>query len=234
VPVSRAFWAVRGCVAACGGLISARKQPPAFQAAARCDANVARSIEQDAGAMVSFSIARSSRRFRFNAAVGVASLALFSLYVLALTQMQHSTERTYAELRSSDPDLYLSKIRQAEGFRVYLRQFTELKGYDTPKLVAPPFVIGRWALYDQPMRVDDAYVPPVCLDDVVIQDGLIRVGRPKLADYKVHYVIEGPMVLAQRDNAAPISIVPIGYGVHVNHIVITLPGSKPRYGYLCK
>lgn len=184
--------------------------------------------------MVNFNIARSSRRFRFNAGVGLASLALFAIYVFALTQVQHSTEKAYAELRVSDPDLYLSNIRQAEGFRVYLRQFTELKGYGTPQFEAPPFVIGRWVLYGEPMRVDDAYVPPVCLDDVVIQDGLIRVGRPKPADYKVHYVIEGPMVLARRESGAPISIVPIGYGVHVNHIVISLPGAKPRYGYLCK
>jgi hypothetical protein len=187
-----------------------------------------------AGAMVNFNIARSSRRFRFTAGVGIVSLVLFGAYVFALTQIQHSTEKSYAELRATDPDLYLSKIRQAEGFRVYLRQFTEMKGYGTPKLEAPPFVIGRWVLYDEAMRVDDAYVPPVCLDDVVIQDGLIRVGRPKPAEYKVHYVIEGPLVLAQRESASPISIVPIGYGVHVNHIVVTLPGSKPRYGYLCK
>lgn len=184
--------------------------------------------------MVSFSIARSSRRFRFNAAVGIASLVLFAIYVFALTQMQHSTERTYAELRTTDPDLFLSKIRQAEGFRVYLSEFTALKGYRTPKTEAPPFIIGRWALFDEPMRVDDAYVPPVCLDDVVIQDGLIRTGRPKPAEYKVSYVIDGKHVLAKRDTGTPITIVPIGYGVHVNHIEIMLPGTRMRYGYLCK
>jgi len=184
--------------------------------------------------MVSFSVTSRSRRFRFNAAVGVASLALFAIYVFALTQVQHSTERTYAALRATDPDLFLSKIRQAEGFRVYLRQFTVLKGYGTPKTEAPPFVIGRWALYDEPMRVDDAYVPPVCLDDVVIQDGLIRTARPKPAEYAVSYVIEDKRVLAKRNNGPPITIVPIGYGVHVNHIEIMLPGTKMRYGYLCK
>ena len=89
--------------------------------------------------MVSFNFARSSRKFRFNAGVGIASLALFAVYVFALTQMQHSTEKTYAELRASDPDLYLAKIRQAEGFRVYLRQFTALKGYGTPKLRGAAF-----------------------------------------------------------------------------------------------
>ncbi len=184
--------------------------------------------------MVSLSFPRNSRKFRFNAGIGIASLALFAGYVFALTQVQHSTEKTYAALRTSDPDLYLSKIRQAEGFRVYLRQFAALKGYATANAEAPPFVIGRWVLDNELLRVDDAYVPPVCLDDVVIQDGKIRVGRPKPAEYKVRYVMDGARVLAQRDDGPPIVIVPIGYGVHVNHIEITLPGAKVRYGYLCR
>ncbi len=185
--------------------------------------------------MATFSFARRSRKFRINIWVALALLALFAAYVLALTQMQHSAERTYAELRSSDPDLYLAKIRQAEGFRVYLRQFTQLKGYQTPQTIAPPFLIGRWVLYDEPMRVDDAYVPPICLDDVVIQDGMIRTGRPKPAEYAVRYQIQGTQVVATRENASSIVIVPVGYGTHVNHIEIILPGSqKTRYGYECK
>ena len=185
--------------------------------------------------MVSFRIARASRRFRINAWVGLALLVAFGAYVLALTQMQHTTERTYAELRHSDPDLYLAKIRQAEGFRVYLREFVELKGYQTPQTEAPPFLIGRWALYDEPMRVDDAYVPPMCLDDIVIQDGNIRTGRPKRASYPVRYQMQGEKVLADREKAAPIVIVPVGYGTHVNHIEVRLPGSETtRYGYECK
>jgi hypothetical protein len=185
--------------------------------------------------MVSFRIARASRRFRINAWVGLGLLAAFAAYVLALTQMQHTTERTYAELRTTDPDLYLAKIRQAEGFRVYLSQFTALKGYQTPQTIAPPFLIGRWVLYDEPMRVDDAYVPPICLDDIVIQDGNIRTGRPKQASYSVRYQIQGTNVVAVRENAPPIVIVPVGYGTHVNHIEVKMPGGeKTRYGYQCK
>ncbi len=185
--------------------------------------------------MVSFRIARRSRSFRINAWAAIGLLAAFTAYVLTLTQIQHTTERTYAELRNTDPDLYLAKIRQAEGFRVYLRQFTELKGYQTPQTEAPPFLIGRWALHDQPLRVDDAYVPPLCLDDVVIQDGDIRTGRPKRASYPVRYQIQDSKVMALREKAAPIVIVPVGYGTHVNHIEVKLPGSdEPRYGYLCK
>ena len=41
-------------------------------------------------------------------------------------------------------------------------------------------------------------------------------------------------MLAQRDNGPPIAIVPVGYGVHVNHIEVMLPGTKMRYGYQCK
>jgi hypothetical protein len=185
--------------------------------------------------MVGFRFARRSRRLRINAWFAAGLLVAFAAYVIALTQMQHTTERTYAALRVSDPDLYLAKIRQAEGFRTYLRQFAALKGYQTPQAEAPPFLIGRWALYDQPMRVDDAYVPPICLDDVVIQDGNVRTGRPHRASYPVRYRVVETRVIAERDNAAPIVIVPVGYGVHVNHIEIKLPGAdRTRYGYVCK
>jgi len=184
--------------------------------------------------MVGFRLARRARRLRINAWFAAGLLVAFGAYVIALTQMQHTTERTYAALRVSDPDLYLAKIRQAEGFRTYLRQFAALKG-KTPQAEAPPFLIGRWALYDQPMRVDDAYVPPICLDDVVIQDGSLRTGRPHRASYPVRYRVDDTKVVAERDNAPPIIIVPVGYGVHVNHIEIKLPGSdKKRYGYVCK
>jgi hypothetical protein len=191
--------------------------------------------QQRARPMVSFRLARRSRSFRINAWVAVGLLAAFGAYVLTLTQIQQTTERTYAELRNTDPDLYLAKIRQAEGFRVYLRLFTELKGYQTPQTEAPPFLIGRWVLHDEPMRVDDAYVPPICLDDIVIQDGNIRTGRPRRTSYPVRYQIQGTNVIAVRENAAPIVIVPVGYGTHVNHIEVKLPGSdKTRYGYECK
>jgi len=184
--------------------------------------------------MVGFRLARRSRRLRINAWFAAGLLVAFGVYVIALTQMQHTTERTYAALRVSDPDLYLAKIRQAEGFRTYLRQFAALKG-QAPQAEAPPFLIGRWALHDQPLRVDDAYVPPMCLDDVVIQDGSIRTGRPQRASFPVRYQVGDTKVTAVRDNAAPIVIVPVGYGVHVNHIEIKLPGSdKTRYGYVCK
>lgn len=185
--------------------------------------------------MVSFRFARRARSFRINAWVAVGLLVAFAAYVLALTQIQRTTERTHAELRKTDPDFYLAKIRQAQGFRVYLRQFSELKGFQTPQTEAPPFLIGRWALHDKPLRVDDAYVPPLCLDDVVIQDGNIRTGRPRRASYPVRYRIRGTEVLAVRENAAPIVIVPVGYRAHINHIEVRLPGSdKARYGYRCK
>lgn len=185
--------------------------------------------------MVSFRIARRTRSFRINAGLAVSLLVAFAAYVLVLTQIQHTTTRTYAELRKSDPNLYLAKIRQAEGFRVYLRQFAELKGYQTPQAEAPPFLIGRWALHDKPLRVDDAYVPPLCLDDIVIQDDNVRTGRPKRVSYHVRYQLQGPNVMAVRENAPPIVIVPVGYGTHVNHIKVRLPGSdQTRYGYLCK
>lgn len=185
--------------------------------------------------MVNFRLAHRSRSFRINAWVAIGLLAAFGAYVLALTQIERTTELTYAELRKTDPDLYLAKIRQAQGFRTYLREFTALKGYRTPQTEAPPFLIGRWALHDKPLRVDDAYVPPLCLNDIVIQDGNIRTGHPKRASYAVRYQIQGANVMAVREKEAPIVIMPVGYQAHVNHIEVRLPDSdETRYGYLCK
>lgn len=185
--------------------------------------------------MLNFHIARGSRRFRFNAGLGLILLLLFVAYVLVLAQLQRSTEQSYAKLRSSDPDRYLSEVRQAEGFRAYLEKFRELKDYKSPQRLAPTFLIGRWALHDKPLRVDDSYVPPSCLDSVVIQDGHIRIGRPKETTYDVRYMIGGKRVLATREGQTSIVIVPIGYAAHINHIEITLPDvGRPRYGYMCK
>lgn len=185
--------------------------------------------------MVNFRLSRRTRGLRINAWVAIGLLVAFAAYVLVLTQIQQKTARTHAELRKSDPDLYLAKILQAQGFRDYLREFTALKGYQTPQAEAPPFLIGRWALHEKPLRVDDAYVPPLCLDDIVIQDGNIRTARGKRASYTVRYQIQGDKVMALRENAAPIVIVPVGYRAHLNHIEVRMPGSDAtRYGYLCK
>ena len=185
--------------------------------------------------MVSFRLARQPRGFRLNLWAAVGLSAAFAAYVLALNQIERTTERSQAELRKTDPELYLEKVRLTNGFRAYLSRFTDLKGFTAPQTEAPPFLIGRWALNDKPLRVDDTYVPPMCLNNVVIQDGNIRTGRPKPASYTVRYHIEGKQVLATRADGPPIVIVPVGYGTHVNHIEIKLPGGDAtRYGYACK
>lgn len=90
---------------------------------------------------------------------------------------------------------------------------------------------------DEPLRADDSYVPPACYDNVFIQDAHIRTGGDNPMEYyELRYVIQSDgRVLAQRPFGPPIVITPVGYGVHINHIELTVPGGgKARYGYLCK
>ena len=49
--------------------------------------------------MVGSRLARRARRLRINAWFAAGLLLAFGAYVIALTQMQHTTERTYAALR---------------------------------------------------------------------------------------------------------------------------------------
>jgi hypothetical protein len=179
-----------------------------------------------------FTVARRSRQFRFNVAAALAALAFFCVYFVVLMHEERQAEQTYGELREKDPDTYLEKIRQVRGFQIYLREFRTLKRYDQSRVEAPPFLIGRWALFAEQKRVGDAYVPPSCMHNITIQDGHLRIdGR----DYPVHYVMQDLAVVARRTDGPPFVIAPIGYGAHLHHIEVTVPDHKGvRYGYLCK
>jgi len=179
-----------------------------------------------------FTVARKSRQFRFNVTAALAALAFFCVYFILLMHEERRVERAYAELRKSDPDIYLEKIRQVRGFKNFLQEFRALKGFDQARSEAPPFLIGRWALFDEQKRVGDAYVPPSCIQNITIQDGQIAVGGTR---YAVKYVMQGVATVAQRTDGLTVVIEPVGYGAHLHHIEVTMPGvTGVRYGYLCK
>ena len=179
-----------------------------------------------------FQVARRSRQFRFNVAAGLAALVFFGVYFVALMHAERRAEQTYSKLRERNPDTYLEKIRQVRGFHIFLREFSTLKRYDLSHAEAPPFLIGRWALFDQPKRVGDAYVPPTCLNNITIQDGHIKVGTKT---YAVRYVMQDSAVMARGKSGPPIIIEPVGYGSHLHHLEVVMPDGKGlHYAYLCK
>ena len=186
--------------------------------------------------MYALSVPRRSRKYRFYVILTLGTLAFYSVYFMFLRHEERVMEVEYAELRSNDPDLYLSHVRQNHGFKKYISEFQTLKGYDTPKDAVPPFVMGRWVLFDKAKRVDEAYVPPSCVDNVEIEDGQLRFSADGGRIYKVRYVVNNGKVEAEQDSGSTFEITPVAFGAHIHHIAITMPGAaqQTRYGYLCK
>ncbi len=165
----------------------------------------------------------------------VAILTLIAGYVVFLQYEENRMERYYASLRSTQPAVYLSKLAQLRGFDTYLKEFASLRSYEQPQDRVPPFLLGRWALFQTEQQVGDHYFPDACLSGAEIEDGTIRLFGEYKGGYQVQYKIAGGKVEAVLDNGDVILVTPQAYGAHLHHIEIALPGQQaPLYGYICK
>lgn len=176
-----------------------------------------------------------ARRQRLTAlGIGIAILA-FAAYTVFLTYADRAAKTHYAELRGTEPDLYLSEIRKALGYSRFLEEYRTLKGYDRNQAIVPPFLLGRWALFDAPKRVSDLYYPGTCLNSIEIEDGRIRVLGDKSSEHAATYRMDGDTVTATLADAEPMAIRLVAYGAHLHHIELQPPGyGQTAYGYLCK
>lgn len=166
--------------------------------------------------------------------LGVTAV-LMAGYIALLNHEEHVMEEYYHDLRRSDPDLYLSKIMQAHGFRRFIDEYQKIHDYTQPKKDVPPFLLGRWALFENSKHVSDSYIPDACLNGVEIEDGRIKFFGEKSDDITVRYTLTGNTVTAHPTNGAELEIGVIGYGSHIHHIELKTPGSKkPEYGYMCR
>lgn len=186
--------------------------------------------------MTSISMFRwSRRRTRDYILWASAALVLIAGYLAFLEYEEQKMERYYAGLRETRPALYLSKLAQLHGFARYLHEFTTIRHYDQPHRRVPPFLLGRWALFEAEKPVGDHYFPNVCVDGVAIEDGAVRMFGAYSGTHSVTYRMDGDTVLAERSDGGPFVITPHAYGAHVHHIEIALPGhAAPLYGYICK
>lgn len=165
----------------------------------------------------------------------IAVLVFLIAYVALLNHEDRTMEAYYADLRASDSELYLSKIMQARGFRTFLAEYEDIHDYTQPIAEVPSFLVGRWALFDKAKRVSDDFVPDACVNGVEIEDGQFKVFGDKSAPFSARYTMMGNTVTAHLNGAATARIDVIGYGSHLHHIEVTLPGGNAvRYGYMCR
>lgn len=186
--------------------------------------------------MISSPIPRwSPRRTKTYLLSAVAALALIAGYVAFLEYEEARMERYYAGLRETSPTLYLAKLAQLHGFDTYLTELAALRHYDKPQRRVPPFLLGRWALFENEKQVGDSYFPDACLDGAEIEDGLVRLFGAYEGSYPVKFRMVGDKTEAIMANGDVILITALAYGAHIHHIEIALPGeTAPLFGYVCK
>lgn len=185
--------------------------------------------------MTTLRLPRALRRTRLVMTVAIVSLVLLAAYVMFLNHEERVMGEYYRNLRKTNVELYLSKIMQARGFRKFLEEYVATHDYTRPIEAAPSFLVGRWALFDKAKRVSDDFVPDACISGLEIEDGQMKLFGDKDARYAAYYTMVGNTVTAHLNGAETASIDVIGYGSHLHHIEVKLPGAEtPKYGYMCR
>ncbi len=165
----------------------------------------------------------------------VIAAVLLGGYLLLLNHEEQVMEDYYDTLRRENVELYLMKVRQAHGFRTFLKEYLTIHDYGTPKVEVPPFMVGRWALFAEEKRVSDAFLPESCLNSLEIEDGQVKRLGETTTRYPAAYTMSGSTLTAHLDTDETMAIKAVGYGSHLHHIEVTLPGENaPRYGYMCR
>jgi hypothetical protein len=178
---------------------------------------------------------RSARKISTNLVIGLVVLVLGFGYIYFLKVQDANAVADLTQLRHEDPVRYLENVRHQQGFSTYLTTLQQNDGYEHFKRDVPPFLLGRWALFDQPQKVGYEYIAEDCSDYVAIEDGAIKLRGGKDAAYPAKYRISRSTVEADIGAGKAMPITLVSYGMDLHHIVVTLPGEqKPRYGYICK
>ena len=183
---------------------------------------------------------RRWRRFRSAVLWSVAGIVSFTFYLMFLDYKEQQIEGYYSHLKTEKPNIYLSEITKIKGFSVYVKEFERMNGYDKPQNNAPPFLVGRWQLFQKEKLVNEQYFPDACIAGLQIEDGRIKTFglNPAVPIQGVHparYRMDGMNVDILVANGLDVRVKIVSYGSHLHHLKVTLPGAEtPSYGYLCK
>ncbi|WP_347312942.1 hypothetical protein [Defluviimonas sp. SAOS-178_SWC] len=166
---------------------------------------------------------------------GGAALLATLVYLFVLHGLDRRAESYFMALRENDPATYLMQLREAKGFDAFLPEYAALEGLGdfTPR--TPTFLIGRWTLREDMLRLTPGQAPSACSDPATFEFGLflmVEAGGPALA---VQYRIDGDTVEMRSSAQAVYPIRLVSFGAQLDHIEFTPPGrDTPAFAYLCR
>ncbi len=160
-------------------------------------------------------------------------LAAIVLYVVYLNQQDMRVRAHFQQSRVESPERYLEEVRVVQGFDAYLNAYAELFGENGFSEKAPDFLIGRWALFDHPLRVGDQFSTASCRNAVLVENG--RLTLPDMtAPTPAEYWLSGNRVIVRLDNGHEIIVRLASSGIHLHHLEIDRGAGQPiGFAYRC-
>ncbi|MEZ5715089.1 MAG: hypothetical protein R3D85_07915 [Paracoccaceae bacterium] len=177
---------------------------------------------------------RHYRPSRLGMALSALAVVAIGAYFAVLHALDGRAEAYFTALRKSDPALYLSQLRDARGFPAFLEEYRILEGYDTFKPAAPSFLVGRWTMRNDPLRLTPGTAPAQCSDPVTFDYGIILMADTGEVSLRVSYAIEGQSVLFKAPGIDTFTIDLISFGAELDHIEFRPPGqAESVFAYQC-
>ena len=167
--------------------------------------------------------------------IGLAIALVACVIYFGVLHLLDGRAKSYLEeVRQSNRSMYLTILRQTQGFDTYLAEYTELEGYDSFRPLTPVFLVGRWTMRDEPMRLSPGTTPTECSNPLTLNYGLLLEHDAGGLTLSVQYRINGKIVEVRNAATGIMPIHLVSYGGQLDHIEFVPPGeSETVYGYLC-
>lgn len=161
-------------------------------------------------------------------------LVAIGLYFAVLHVLDGRAATYFQLLRQSDPELYLTQLRESRSFAAYVLEYREMEGYGTFQEAAPSFLVGRWTMRDEPLRLTPGTAPAQCSNPITFDYGILLLLQAGEGTRRVSYRIEDQTVQVKTDDMGTFPVELVSYGARLDHIEFTPPGmDKPVYAYNC-
>lgn len=163
----------------------------------------------------------------------ILGLVALAGYLLYLNQQDARVKAHFDQSRKDSPETYLEEIRIVQGFDAYLDAYSDIYGSGRFTEEAPGFLLGRWALFDHPLRVDDRFSTAACRNSALVENGRLTLPGAAAA-MPAEYWLSGDRVIVRLHNGDEIFVRLKSSGINLNHLEFDRGhGSEIGYAYRC-